>query len=181
MSERPTIREGDVGADVRDLLNLLPTYYFDNALTQAVKSYQRSRGLDVDGIVGPQTWDALESNAPPYVPPGLPPPLNNIVVDGICRIARDSDVAAYNWSNRGTAPAGYTQGVALAFANAYRQWRVDYPPAVDMARANTHDADKDVLSWYAGKFDQAGMDNSQDGVDTLRHLWALIMGLGMRE
>jgi hypothetical protein len=131
MTDRPTIREGDVGSDVKDLLDLLPTYYFDASLTEAVENYQRSRGLEVDGIVGPQTWHALESNAPPYVPPSLPEPMS--------------------------------------------------PPALNMARANTHNSDKDALSWYAGAFDSAGMSNDTDGPDTLRHLWVLILGLGMRE
>jgi hypothetical protein len=164
-----------------DLLRLLPIYYFDATLTRAVEAYQRSRGLDVDGIVGPQTWNALESNAPPYVPPGLPPPMSAEMIEAICELALDSDIAAYNWDDRGTAPKGYTQGVALSFANTYRQWRIGYPPAVDMARADTHNSDKDALSWYKGEFDAAGMNNSHDGPDTLRHLWVLVMGLGMRE
>jgi hypothetical protein len=50
-----------------------------------------------------------------------------------------------------------------------------------MAKANTHNEDDDALSWYAGFFKELGMDNSKDGADTLRHLWALMMGHGMRE
>jgi hypothetical protein len=34
--------------------------------------------LDVDGIVGPQTWDALDTDMPPYQVPGMPPPLNSM-------------------------------------------------------------------------------------------------------
>src|SRR5262245_39388923 len=99
MTERPTIAEGDVGPDVADLLRMLLglegtgglAYYFDHALTEATKFYQRSRGLAVDGIVGPQTWDALESDAPPYVPPGLPPPLPPEAVTAIGEIATRSE------------------------------------------------------------------------------------------
>ena len=178
---RPTIGEGDVGSDVRDLLDLLPTLYFDDALTRAVMDYQRSRGLTADGIVGPVTWAALESQAPPYVPPGLPPPMPQALIDQICAIAAKSSIASYSWNDRGTAPIGYTQGVAVAFGNVYRQWRAGYPPALDMAKANTHNSDKDALSWYAGIYTQYGMDNSVSGVPTLRHLWVLLMGLGMRE
>jgi len=181
MSDRPTIREGDIGPDVKDLLDMLPTYYFDHALTEAVKNYQRSRGLEVDGIVGPQTWEALEGSAPPYVPPDLPVPMSQAMQDEICRIAADSEIASYEWDDRGRAPIGYTKGVALAYGNTYRQWRAGYPPALDMARANTHNSDKDALSWYAGIYTGAGMNNDTDGADTLRHLWTLIMGLGMRE
>jgi peptidoglycan hydrolase-like protein with peptidoglycan-binding domain len=34
---------------------------FDASLETAVKSFQQSNGLTVDGIVGPQTWSALPS------------------------------------------------------------------------------------------------------------------------
>jgi peptidoglycan hydrolase-like protein with peptidoglycan-binding domain len=181
MTGRPTIRQGDVGTDVKDLLNMLPTYYFDQALTNAVENYQRSRNLDVDGVVGPDTWNALESNAPPYVPPGLPSPLTPQEQADIEDIAASSAIAGYDWEDRGQAPIGYTKGIALVFANAYRQFKVQYPPAIEMAKANTHNSDKDALSWYAGIFNELGMNNDQPGADTLRHLFVLVMGLGMRE
>jgi hypothetical protein len=50
-----------------------------------------------------------------------------------------------------------------------------------MAKANTGDSDVDVLTWYMGVFADQGMDNSKDGLDTLRHLFVLLLGLGMRE
>jgi len=187
MTDRPTIRKGDVGPDVMDLFEMLPTYYFDDALDKAVRDYQRSRGLSVDGVVGPQTWNALESDAPPApepIPPpveGLPPPLSTADQDNIGDIAATSSIADYQWDDRGRAPIGYTTGVALAFANTYRQWKMGYAPAVDMARANTHNSDVDVLSWEKGRFDAVGMANDQDGPNTLRHLWVYILGLGMRE
>ena len=53
--------------------------------------------------------------------------------------------------------------------------------ALEMAKANSHDANHDALSWYAGIFDEHEMNNDADGVDTLRHLFVLLMGLGMRE
>lgn len=37
---------------------------FDQALRLAVIDFQRARGLAVDGVVGPVTWDALEAAAP---------------------------------------------------------------------------------------------------------------------
>jgi hypothetical protein len=181
MTERPTIAEDDCNSDVKDLVALLPVAYFGSDLTAAVQSYQRSRGLDPDGIVGPKTWDALENNAPPYVPPGLPAPMSDAMQSGICDLAENSLIAQYDWADRGRAPVGYIKGVALAFGNAYRQWRIGYPPAMNMARANTGNADKDALAWYAGEFNDLGMSNEKDGRRTLRHLWVLLMGLGMRE
>ena len=42
-------------------------------------------------------------------------------------------------------------------------------------------ANKDVLGHYEDQFADVGMDNSTDGSATLRHLFALLIGLGMRE
>ena len=50
-----------------------------------------------------------------------------------------------------------------------------------MAAANTHNGATDALAWYAGIFDSRGMQNDTAGPDTLRHLFALLLGLGMRE
>ncbi|MFM8924904.1 MAG: peptidoglycan-binding domain-containing protein, partial [Microcystis panniformis] len=39
--------------------------FFGQATEIAVKQFQRSRGLDDDGIVGPLTWAALSDQQPP--------------------------------------------------------------------------------------------------------------------
>lgn len=187
---RPTISKGDTGSDViylQQQLNsdnnagLATDGDFGPATDNAVRNYQASRRLSVDGIVGPATWEALETDAPPYVPPGLPPPMSDDLINEVTEIAESSPIATFSWSDRGRAPIGYTVGVALAFANSYRQLLIEYPPAVDMAKANTHNEDKDALSWYAGIFNNMGMPISQSGPGTLISLWTLLMGLGMRE
>ncbi len=63
------IAEGDIGphvADVRRRLEALgfgpisdPQEHFARATRAAVEAFQRLRGLRVDGIVGPQTWNRL--------------------------------------------------------------------------------------------------------------------------
>ena len=66
---RPTLRRGDTGEDVKYMQELLIMQgYFLTAdsifgpMTEAhVRDLQRSFGLSVDGVVGPQTWNALES------------------------------------------------------------------------------------------------------------------------
>jgi hypothetical protein len=64
---RPLIAEGDAGADVEELQRLLSVSGFPcdvdgdfGPLTdQAVREFQASHHLAVDGVVGPQTWGAL--------------------------------------------------------------------------------------------------------------------------
>jgi peptidoglycan hydrolase-like protein with peptidoglycan-binding domain len=67
-----TISLGSTGDDVKRLQRVLARHLlwnafgpitgtFDSSLETAVKSFQQSNGLPVDGIVGPQTWLALPS------------------------------------------------------------------------------------------------------------------------
>lgn len=67
-----TITLGSTGDDVKRLQRVLARHLmwnpfgpitgtFDSGLEAAVKSFQQSNGLTVDGIVGPQTWSALPS------------------------------------------------------------------------------------------------------------------------
>jgi peptidoglycan hydrolase-like protein with peptidoglycan-binding domain len=70
----PTLRQGDSGAAVSELQQLLNAKaikitvdgIFGNATRAAVVQFQQQNGLVVDGIVGPQTWQALRrgGNAP---------------------------------------------------------------------------------------------------------------------
>jgi peptidoglycan hydrolase-like protein with peptidoglycan-binding domain len=187
LSQRPTISRGDHGQHVTDLQRMLPHFTgtvdgdFGPITEEAVLNYQRSRGLDVDGIVGPQTWGALYAHQPP-LPPPAPPPGALSVKDqkAIMKIANDSWIASYDWRDRGQAPTGYTQGMALAFAQTYLKLKSGHPAAQDMARAR-RDSDKDALNVYRSQFDNLGMSNETAGPDTLRHLYALMLGHGMRE
>lgn len=67
-----TISIGSTGDDVKRLQRVLARHLlwnpfgpitgtFDSSLETAVKNFQQSHGLMVDGIVGPQTWSALPS------------------------------------------------------------------------------------------------------------------------
>ena len=49
-----------------------------------------------------------------------------------------------------------------------------------MVQASENDP-KDALAWYSKEFTAAGMSNAASGADTLRHLFVLLVGLGMRE
>ncbi|HLX26072.1 MAG TPA: peptidoglycan-binding protein [Candidatus Cybelea sp.] len=67
-----TISLGSTGDDVKRLQRVFARHLlwnpfgpitgtFDSSLETAVKNFQQSQGLAVDGIVGPQTWSALPS------------------------------------------------------------------------------------------------------------------------
>ena len=102
-------------------------------------------------------------------------------LDKIIQIAANSQIARYHWLDRGVAPKGYIKGMAVVYAKVYCQLKAGNPFAKEMAKANTGNSDKDALAHYAQKFGYLGMNNSVAGVDTLRHLFVLLIGLGMRE
>ena len=189
MATRPTIRQGDEGEHVVTVQECLQPEAglvdgdFGPRTEDAVRKFQVREALEVDGIVGPMTWDALDSvyGLPPYIGPlpvGLPPPLSPELVSKICALAMASPVAEFNWPDRGMMPPGYTKGMCLTYAGVVMRWHSHDSAATEMAKANTHNSDKDVLSWYAGKFEELGFSNDEAGLDTLRHLWMLIHGLG---
>jgi len=99
----------------------------------------------------------------------------------VSHLASTSNIASYKWANRGKAPAGYIKGMAVSYAKVYYDLAAGNANAVEMAKAMTDDAAKDALKHYEEMFQQAGLDNTKAGTDTLRHLFVLMLGLGMRE
>ena len=68
-SSLPILRCGNQGKDVKYLQELLNAVNFSSLKVDgifgvrteaAVKEFQKKNGLVVDGIVGPQTWSALQ-------------------------------------------------------------------------------------------------------------------------
>jgi peptidoglycan hydrolase-like protein with peptidoglycan-binding domain len=69
-AQHKTVKKGDRGPDVVALQTEMRskgvysgpiTGYFGSRTDEAVRGFQRSKGLVVDGIVGPKTWKALDS------------------------------------------------------------------------------------------------------------------------
>ena len=70
---QPMLREGSDGQDVKRLQRLLAGQGFSPGAADgqfgprtraAVEAFQRARGLEVDGVVGPKTWAALLGAGP---------------------------------------------------------------------------------------------------------------------
>jgi len=80
VATRPTLKLGDEGIHVNDLqtrlwmLGYLEREYitsiFDFRTEHAVKSFQSDWNLRIHGIVGPETWAALEAAVEGELPPG---------------------------------------------------------------------------------------------------------------
>ncbi|MBI5831464.1 MAG: hypothetical protein HZB16_04030 [Armatimonadetes bacterium] len=99
----------------------------------------------------------------------------------IVALADRSGVLSHYWDDRGRAPVGLARGMAATYARAYAKLKAKDEAAIAMAAACTDDPSTDALAWYADAFAAAGLDNSQSGADTLRHLFVLLTGLAMRE
>lgn len=108
-------------------------------------------------------------------------PADTATTDEILQIAARSQIMTYRWKDRGLAPAGYIKGMAMMYARVYCKLMAGDAAAIEMAKADTGNEERDGLAWYKQQFDDAGLDNSRDGADTLRHLFVLLIGLGMRE
>jgi putative peptidoglycan binding protein len=106
------------------------------------------------------------------------PPIN---ADAIANIAANSPLARVSWRDRGRAPLGYIKGMAVMFAVAARKLAQGDSAASEMARAVSGDSGRDALAHFAPQFAALGMRNDTSGIDTLRHLFVLLIGLGMRE
>ena len=103
-------------------------------------------------------------------------------IDTITRIAARSAIARFFWPPYPrVAPIGYTKGMAVVFARVLCKLAAGDPAAIEMAKANTGNATRDALAYYAGVFAGLGMRNDVSGPDTLRHLFTLMVGHGMQE
>jgi hypothetical protein len=115
---------------------------------------------------------------PPTTPAQAPS-----AIEQISTIAANSACARINWPGRGPAPKAYMRGMALVFARATCQADRADVRVVSAARATPGPVTNktDALTWYDTQYAALGMSNATAGVDTLRHAYTLLIGLGMRE
>jgi len=101
-------------------------------------------------------------------------------IAAITTIAGNSPLARVSWRDRGGAPIGYIKGMALTYARVCLKLSKGDAVALAMANADTGDSNRDALAHYAPQFAALGMRNDVSGTPTLRHLFVLLIGLGMR-
>ena len=181
--DRPLIGKGSTGPYVVSVQNSLGVYpadgQFGSITDGAVRGFQAAAGLSADGQVGPNTWTALDmlDGRKARGDSGL----DQITIDAITQVAETSAIAQYNWRDRGRAPYGYTAGIACVYGLMVKLLGEGSEDVAEMAQKSRGNPNEDALTWYAAEFAGAGMDNSTDSINTLRHLFVMILGLGMRE
>ena len=182
---RRLLQKGDTGADVAALqktLGIPSDGEYGSVTEAAVQGFQAATGLETDGVCGDATWTEIDALAGRLAGggDGLP----QTVKDAVVKIASEHSAASINWPDRGQAPAGYIPGMALCYALAVTWLPDDSADIPGFTRAMAQAAGNpstDALAYLAPEFARLDMDNSSDGIDTLRHLFVLLVGLGMRE
>jgi len=181
--EHPTIKKGDSNAHVASLQKSLGCLVADGdfgSITDTwVRAFQAACGLKTTGIVDQETWEEVDELDVKVLAgkARLPKPL----ADKIVAAAKASDLQNFSWPDRGHMPPGYLPGLALSFAYAMRAFEEGDDAATVMSKAQGTSTSKDALAWYEKEFSKLGMSNKKAGLDTLRHLFVMIIGLGPRE
>lgn len=92
----------------------------------------------------------------------------------ILRISAHSLCATHKWKGRGEAPAGFIQGMAVSFAQSLCQ-------ANPLLTAAVGNPKKDSLAHYQERLSSLGFRLDQPGANSIRALFLLGYGEGMRE
>lgn len=176
---RPTLRKGDEGPAVIELQTklgvLIPDGDFGSITDTWVRAFQAACGIGVDGIVGNQTWSQVDDLQRRLDNGDKPLPRD--LQEAIITAAQTSEIADFSWPDRGVPPPGYIAGMALSFAYAM----ADASSASSVMQRAQGNPSTDALAWYEAEFSRLGMRNDRAGIETMRHLFVMMTGLGPRE
>jgi hypothetical protein len=107
--------------------------------------------------------------------------MDEVQKNTLLALVRVSRIVGYDWKDWGRAPHAYYDGIAFCFARMYCRWKAGDDAAAEIARADGDDAAHDALAHYRARFEDLSMSNATAGGSTLRHVYVLLLGLGMRE
>ena len=91
----------------------------------------------------------------------------------VATYAAQSDCAKYEWDDRGLAPVGYIKGMALTYAKSVCEMKRGVDSAARLFAQPNEEPSYDALAWYG--------ENAASSMERLRTVYALAIGLGMRE
>lgn len=134
----------------------------------------------------PRTTDGPAQTIPtPTTPTTTAPspaqPASGVYIDQIKQIAANSSCSSYSWKDRGRAPSGYIKGMALTYGRSLCRAKADSSAGLLLSAASTGNTTKDALAYYASTFAKIPIGITTQGGETLRALYTLGLGLGMRE
>lgn len=124
----------------------------------------------------------IKTEVPVQTPIATPiptPTKKPVNISDIINISDLSSCMKYNWKDRGHAPKGYIRGMAIMYAKALCNPQKQSVVASVVPAYQSEN--KDALVWYKEIFKNLGIENKGDDVETLRSVYALAIGLGMRE
>lgn len=112
--------------------------------------------------------------------------LDQNTINKITALANTSDLAHYNWGDRGRAPAGYVKGMAVTYGLCLQKLMAKDSAALAMVRYVDGPGELDVFDHYNEQIHDANMVSVQSNpdlvdIDRLRLLFVILTGLGMRE
>jgi hypothetical protein len=178
---RPPLAHGATGPDVMYLQRVLgipADGQYGNITATQVEAFQAACGLPADGTVGATTWAHVEE-LDRRMQSGWDG-LSAKVKDSVIALGHSHPIQGYDWDDRGASPPGFIAGMGCAFALALTGLLKGNAAARVMAQA-AGDPDDDALAYLEEEFEDADMENDAAGAETLRHLFVLLIGLGMRE
>jgi hypothetical protein len=111
-------------------------------------------------------------------------PQGSIIRDQIVDLAKNSSCAKVRWKDRGASPAGYVPGMALTFGRSLCRLKglgADAGPAQIMARTKSGAQRSDALAWFNPEFERLNIKTRSSSAETLKAVYTLATGLGMRE
>ena len=106
------------------------------------------------------------------------------IIEQITTMSAASTCASYSWKNRGKAPKGYIKGMALTYARSFCRFKssTETPSGlVKLFMAEAKTSAKDALAHYSSTFSNLSLNITSVGINPLRSVYTLGIGLGMRE